>query len=147
MAKPVNILFLCTANYYRSRFAEMYFNHLAEKVRIAARADSAGLEMREWRSFNPGKLSVHTVAALEHLGIEVPRPYREPKQFMPDLLESFARCIALSDSEHRPMATKHFPEVVDEFEFWTVEDLEFESAESALGRIMKNVQALVDELR
>ena len=146
MANSTDILFLCTANYYRSRFAEIYFNYLANEAGIEARADSAGLEMAQWRSFNPGELSVHSVQELVRLGVTVSEPYREPKQFEPSMLQSFGRCIALSESEHRPMATRHFPEVVEHFEFWTVEDIEFESTESALGRIQQNVQTLIDEL-
>jgi protein-tyrosine phosphatase len=29
--KPKIMLFLCTGNYYRSRFAELLFNHLAKQ--------------------------------------------------------------------------------------------------------------------
>jgi protein-tyrosine phosphatase len=37
------ILFLCTGNYYRSRFAEQYFNHLARQVSLPWLAVSRGL--------------------------------------------------------------------------------------------------------
>ncbi|MFU8849312.1 MAG: low molecular weight phosphatase family protein, partial [Opitutales bacterium] len=83
MSEHKQILFLCTANYYRSRFSEMYFNHLAEAEGLAVRADSAALEMAKWRSYNPGELSVHTIKALDELGIAIELPYREPKQFDP----------------------------------------------------------------
>ena len=147
MTQSSSILFLCTANYYRSRFAELYFNHLATEAGLEVRADSAGLEMARWRSFNSGELSVYSVKELERLGVQVPKPYREPKQFEMNMLRCFSRCIALSESEHRPIALEHFPDAVDRFEYWTVEDIEFESAESALGRIQKNVQGLIDALK
>jgi protein-tyrosine phosphatase len=147
MSSSPDILFLCTANYYRSRFAEMYFNHMAEAQGIVARADSAGLEMHQWRSFNPGELSPHSVEALRRLGIEVPKPYRAPKQFSLEMLQSVSHCIALSESEHRPMALKHFPDVIGRFEFWSVEDIGFEPVESALSRIQGNVHALIASFR
>ncbi len=37
------LLFLCTGNYYRSRFAELLFNHLAAQVGLDWRADSRGV--------------------------------------------------------------------------------------------------------
>jgi protein-tyrosine phosphatase len=37
------ILFLCTGNFYRSRFAEELFNHLARQKRLDWVADSRGL--------------------------------------------------------------------------------------------------------
>ena len=146
MSAPPSILFICTANYYRSRFAEMYFNHLAEQSGIPARADSAAFEMARWRTYNPGDLSVHTIKELDRLGVNVPKPYRVPKQFDPAQVAVIDRCIALSASEHRPMAARLFPEVVDQLEFWTVEDVEFESPVSALGRIQENVQKLITAL-
>lgn len=36
------VLFLCTGNYYRSRFAEYLFNHLAEQQTLEWRAESLG---------------------------------------------------------------------------------------------------------
>src|SRR5688500_5812497 len=41
-SQPSTILFLCSGNYYRSRFAELLFNHLVAKAGLSYRADSAG---------------------------------------------------------------------------------------------------------
>jgi len=38
-------LFLCTGNYYRSRFAECYFRHLSAKYQLPWLADSRGLQI------------------------------------------------------------------------------------------------------
>jgi len=146
MPEVTRILFLCTANYYRSRFAELYFNHLAEQSGIQAHADSCGLEVARWRSYNPGDLSLHTLEELKRLGVNMPEVPREPKQFDPAQLEYFDRCIALSEVEHRPMVKRMCPERIEAFEFWTVEDVGLESVESALARIKKNVQLLIDGL-
>ena len=42
------VLFLCSANYYRSRFAEHLFNWLAPQLGLDWRADSMGLDMERW---------------------------------------------------------------------------------------------------
>ena len=39
------VLFLCTGNYYRSRFAEVLFNHLARERGSCWRAESLGLDL------------------------------------------------------------------------------------------------------
>jgi hypothetical protein len=56
------VLFICTGNYYRSRFAEAVFNHHAEALGLRWRAFSRGLAIH---LVPPGfVLSPHT---LEHL--------------------------------------------------------------------------------
>lgn len=143
MEKAPDILFLCTANYYRSRFSEMYFNHLAVAEGLSVRADSAGLEMEKWRSYNPGELSVHTVAALGELGITVEEPYRVPRQFDPEASASM-RLIALSDTEHRPMVSRLFPDVLEQVEFWGVEDVDFETPEKAVAVMKESVERCIE---
>ncbi|HKK18016.1 MAG TPA: hypothetical protein VJ952_04970 [Opitutales bacterium] len=143
MSETPSILFICTANYYRSRFSEMYFNHLAESEGLTVRADSAALEMEKWRSYNPGELSVHTVKALGELGIDVAKPFREPRQFDPKLHRDM-RLIALSESEHRPMVARLFPEVADAVEFWKVEDVDFESPDVAIRLMKESVERCIE---
>jgi protein-tyrosine-phosphatase len=48
------VLFLCTGNYYRSRFAEGLFNHLASQLRLGWRADSCGLALDRGETVNVG---------------------------------------------------------------------------------------------
>lgn len=146
MSSHQTILFLCTGNYYRSRFAEELFNHLAKQRGLAWRADSAGLEVEKWGSYNPGTMSVHTVELLEAMDIMPVGRNRSERQFDPEEINEVYRCIALSDSEHRPMVERMHPELIDRIEFWTVEDLHLETAENALPMIVEAVEKLVDEL-
>lgn len=135
-----HILFLCTANYYRSRFAELYCNHLAELWGLGVRADSAGLEMAKWRDFNPGDLSEYTLETLKTLGASVAHPPRAPQQFELRMMDGGAREIALCAREHRPMVVRDFPAALERIEFWTVEDVEFEPPARALARIRESVE-------
>ena len=144
MSEMSRILFLCTANYYRSRFSEMYFNHLAEAKGLAVRADSAALEMARWRSYNPGELSVHTVSALGELGVTIEQPYREPRQFDPQA-HGGMRLIALSETEHRPMVVRLFPEILQQVEFWQVADVDFETPEKAIAMMKESVERCIQE--
>ena len=53
MAKHKRLLFLCTGNYYRSRFAEILFNSVAGKMGLSWKASSRGLAIERgvttWR--------------------------------------------------------------------------------------------------
>lgn len=144
--KP-NFLFVCTANYYRSRFAEIYCNFQAARLGLPVRADSAGLEMARWRDYNPGELSPHAVGMLEQLQIPVAQPPRAPRQFSPAMLGPEVRLIALSETEHRPMMARLFPEVVAGTEFWSVEDVEFEEPATALRKICDSVDRSLEAYR
>src|SRR5207237_6225035 len=69
------VLFLCTGNYYRSRFAEHYFNALAAAAGLAWRAVSRGLRLNP---NNPGPISRQTVRWLGERGIVIADPSRFP---------------------------------------------------------------------
>jgi len=57
------ILFLCTGNYYRSRFAEHLFNWLAVKQGLDWQADSRGLALERGVN-NVGAISRYAAEAL-----------------------------------------------------------------------------------
>src|SRR5437764_4729434 len=61
-------LFLCTGNYYRSRFAEVLFNSVAGKFGLSWRASSRGLALERGIN-NVGPMAASAITALETLGI------------------------------------------------------------------------------
>ena len=63
------ILFLCSGNYYRSRFAELLFNHLAQENDLEWSADSRGIIAAASR--NPGPISQATLDGLAARSIPV----------------------------------------------------------------------------
>ncbi len=62
MAKKA-ALFLCTGNYYRSRFAEVLFNFVADSMGLAWRATSRRLALERGVN-NVGPMAVEAVKAL-----------------------------------------------------------------------------------
>ena len=65
---PRTVLFLCTGNYYRSRFAEILFNSVAGKMGLAWQASSRGLALERGIN-NVGPMAVSAVQALEARGL------------------------------------------------------------------------------
>jgi protein-tyrosine phosphatase len=70
------VLFLCSANYYRSRFAEHLFNWLASKADLPWRADSRGLS--SGHGANIGPISRYAVDGLTLWGVPINGEHRHP---------------------------------------------------------------------
>ncbi len=141
MAKK--LLFICTGNYYRSRFAEAVFNHKAEETGLGWKAFSRGLAIH----YVPeGDLSEHTAAALESRGIHVRHTGPIRVQLSEADLREASLVIALKDDEHRPMVREMFPAWESKIVFWDVSDMPHIWPEEALPVIQKRVEELVREL-
>lgn len=143
---PRQILFLCTGNYYRSRFAEELFNHLARQVGLAWVAESAALAL-EKGSCNVGPISRHTLAALGAREVEPRAANRMPRQVCERDLESADLVIALKEAEHRAYLAVKFPGWPDRVKYWHVHDLDQATAEEAMAEIEALVGELVRALR
>ena len=146
MNKTNRVLFLCTGNYYRSRYAEEIFNH------------RAGLEGLDWQAFsravaenlspdNVGPISPYTLEALQARGIAPGGAKRNPVLCT---LTEFAEAelvVALKDAEHRPMIERRFARVAHRVEYWDVDDVEDLDPQTALGKIDELVGRLIRSLR
>src|SRR5271166_633708 len=97
------ILFLCTGNYYRSRFAEVLFNSVAGRMGLPWRASSRGLALERGVN-NIGPMAASAVRALEALGVRAAKAVsRFPAQVMPEDFAAADRVVALKQSEHLPL--------------------------------------------
>jgi protein-tyrosine phosphatase len=135
------VLFLCTGNYYRSRFAEVLFNAVAGKMGLPWRASSRGLALERGVN-NVGPMAASAVKALEALGVRAAEAVtRLPAQVTTDDLERADRVVALKHAEHLPLLQERFPAWAEKVEFWHVDD-----APEVLGLIEQEVMGLVARL-
>lgn len=142
MAQPTQrtVLFLCTGNYYRSRYAEIVFNAAAKKMGLPWQATSRALNLVQGK--NPGPMAKVAVETLEARGIRSNEACtRMPIPVTVEDLERASRIVALKEAEHRPMLQERFPAWVDKVEYWDVDD-----ALGVLDLIDREVMGLIARL-
>ncbi len=139
------VLFICTGNYYRSRFAEAVFNHHAERHGLP------------WVAFSRG-LAIHLVPLELHLSPQteeglmaraIPLRHTEaPRaQLCEEDLLGAGMIVALQDEEHRPMLRVLFPHWEERTLFWDVADQPHVMSDVALPAIEARVLELIAEIR
>jgi protein-tyrosine phosphatase len=146
MTKTNRVLFLCTGNYYRSRYAEEIFNH------------RVGLEGLAWLSFsravaetlspaNVGPISPYTLEALQASGIAPGGAARYPVLCTLDDFAKAELVVALKDAEHRPMIEQRFAGVAHRVQYWDVDDIEYLDSATALAKIDEQVELLIGSMQ
>lgn len=137
------LLFICTANYYRSRFAEAVFNHHAQERGLGWRAFSRGLNIN---AVPEGHLSRAAALALESRGIGLHHTGATRVQISEQDLLHADLAIGLKKDEHRPMLEQAFPHLLERVVFWDVDDIPQLSYEEALPKIERQVLELLSSL-
>ena len=138
------VVFVCTANYYRSRFCEHWFNFHAESNGLNWRATSRGL--RTWMADGYGPIASFTVDRLAARGIPLNGQIRFPLSLSEADLRTADLVVALKEGEHRGMMLEQFPEWADRIEYWHVDDIDCATADEALPLCEAYVEALVARL-
>ena len=121
-----SVLFICSGNFYRSRLAEILFNHYAQQAELSWDADSRGLLER----IRHEGLSPSAVRFLESRKFEGVEQYgRNPQTVVLKDLEKSDLIIALNREEHEPMMKRRFGQVPSvmakqgKLRYWNVYDL------------------------
>jgi protein-tyrosine phosphatase len=144
--KVKTVLFLCTGNYYRSRFAEELFNHRAERAGIDWIAHSRGLAL-ERGVHNVGCISPFVLHALKELEIAARGADRFPLQCATADLNSADFVVAVKEAEHRPLMRERFAEWEHIPNYWNIHDVEDAPPAEALKLLAQGVQTLLRQFR
>ncbi len=139
------VIFLCTGNYYRSRFAEEVFNYRAARDGLSWVAQSRALAIERGTN-NVGALSPFTLEALQERCVVAQSEHRLPQQCSIIDLQTANHIIALNEVEHRPLMLERFPHWEDRIEYWTVGDIDVLLPQVALSAIDSQIDALVGRL-
>jgi protein-tyrosine phosphatase len=136
------VLFICTGNFYRSRFAEAVFNFHADQRKLRWQAYSRGLAIH-WAD---GVLSPFTAAALSERQIPISYTGADRTQLTENDLESADLRIALDRAEHLQMMEQQFPSWTRRVQYWEVPDMPTVLPEVALPSIESQILHLLDHL-
>jgi protein-tyrosine phosphatase len=138
------VVFICTGNFYRSRFSEYLFNALARERGLYWRATSRGL--KTWTvGTHEGPLS--EFAAYRLTALDIPFDgQRFPIQLAAVDLEDADLVIALKKTEHHPMMVSQFPAWADRITYWHIDDMDCATADESLPICEACVKFLVDAL-
>ncbi len=146
MSPTPQCLFICTGNYYRSRYAEEVFNHHAARRGLAWRATSRGLAPDMTLLENVGPISAFALAGLRDRGIIPRAASRFPATVDADILAASAIVVVICEREHRPMLAARHPDWLSRVEFWAVEDLAFTAPDDALNALDLEVDRLLTRI-
>ena len=136
------ILFLCTGNYYRSRFAEELFNHHAQRIGLNWVAQSRGLAL-ERGALNVGPISPFALHALKELAITARGADRFPQQCTAGDLAGADFVAAVKEAEHRPLMRERFVKWEHLPDYWNINDLEDAAPAEALKLLTREVETLL----
>ena len=139
------LLFLCTGNYYRSRFAELLFNAMAVTHALPWQAFSRGLAIDKGVN-NVGPMSPLAINALHALGSNLVGAERFPLQVEERDFQAADHIIALQEAEHKPYLQERYPAWVNKVEYWHVRDGAPTPAYNPLDEIARDVQRLMAHL-
>jgi len=138
------VLFICTANYYRSRFSEYLFNALADKKGLRWQATSRGL--KSWVGDDQGPVSEFTLERLATGRIHLSGDIRFPIQLTENDLVCADLVIAMKETEHRAMMTEQFSFWADCINYWDIDDIDCKPPGEALPLCEACVENLVQGL-
>ena len=146
MSNKHRVLFLCTGNYYRSRYAEEVFNYIAKVEGLAWRAFSRGVAERGSPE-NVGPMSRFALEALQAKAIVSEGMARYPQPCSLADFDLAQLVIALKEAEHRPYIEGRFPEVAGRVTYWNVDDIAFAHPSIALALIDDQIDDLISTFR
>jgi protein-tyrosine phosphatase len=138
------VLFLCSGNYYRSRFAETLFNAIAAQHGLHWHAVSRGLTVGY--AGNIGPISPFVADELQRRGIPYEVDPREPLQVTLAELEAADLVVALKEAEHRPLLDELFPGWSDRVTYWHIDDLDCAGPAEALEKLDRQLIPLLVRL-
>lgn len=147
-----NILFICTGNYYRSRFAEALFNFFRDQAPSGRIKDwhaiSRGLDLAALTTEQ--KMSdVSPITAQELTRLQIPLSYApgKPTALAIQDLEESSYVVLMNQSEHEPLLKHQFPQA----DFSKIHDLAIPDSKhletpAALSLIKNRVAELLQQL-
>ena len=137
------VLFVCTANIFRSRFSEEVYNHFAGKLNIPSKAFSAGLRVGDYVT---RKIYRPALEQLKYYNID-PKRRDDLSVHINDLdLKDYHKIICMDEEEHRPMVQMNDHLIKVKVDYWNIVDEPMVSSQISLPLCYEKVKSLIEEV-
>lgn len=151
----MKVCFVCTGNYYRSRFAEAVFNFMVKECGKEYVAESRGLNISaaDEVAKDYGELSPYTKHKMEDLDIPINFTSEKRQSISKQDLEDFDIIVIMDRAEHFKMVKEFVGEDEDmiasakNFKYWAIKDVFDWEPDETLGAILANVNKFFNEIR
>ena len=138
------IIFICTANIFRSRFSEEVYNFLAKKNNLSSRAFSAGLKVGNYMT---RKMYKPALKQLEILNIEPKRAHENSIHVDNINLDDYKKIVCMDKKEHMPMVKLNKNLNKYSIEYWNIVDIPEVKSDVSLPLCYKNVEYLISKIK
>ena len=138
----MKVLFVCTWNIYRSRFAEEVFNFFAKKSNSKHQAFSAGFRVG---NYNFRTIYYPALDNLKKLNIVPLRPNDFSKHIDDVDLYEYDKIICMDEGEHKPMVLGNPSLQKDLFQYWDIIDQPKVKSEISLPKCYQKVKNLLSD--
>lgn len=137
------VLFVCTANIFRSRFSEEVYNHFAGKLNVPSKAFSAGLRVGDYVT---RKIYRPALEQLKYYNID-PKRRDDLSVHINDLdLKDYHKIICMDEEEHRPMVQMNDHLIKVKVDYWNIVDEPMVSSQISLPLCYEKVKSLIEEV-
>ena len=137
------ILFICTGNFYRSKFCEAFMENEGKVLKIPIRTMSRGFEisLADKVASIYGETSPYTIQRLDQLGIDCGKVKKRRTPVSQHDINSNDIIVIIDKAEHSPyMENFDFPE--NRTVFWEVKDIADWTAKETLDELEKSCHKL-----
>jgi protein-tyrosine phosphatase len=139
-AAQKQVLFICTGNYYRSRFAEALFNQKVGEAHLDWHAISRGLNLVPWQL----GISKYAQQELTKRGVTKALMTGGPKRLTKQDVMKSDRIIVMDEAEHRSLFERNYS--VANVQYWHIPDVGKLKAPQACALMSDNIEQLISEL-
>lgn len=143
-AADKQVVFVCTGNFYRSRFAEVLFNQKASEAQLKWHAISRGLNLVPWQF----GISEYAQKELLKRGVEKQSISGGPRRLTTRDLEQSDCIIIMDEAEHRALFEKKFSKLNRRnIQYWHVPDAGKLKPPEACNIMAQNIEQLISSLK
>jgi protein-tyrosine phosphatase len=139
----MSILFICTGNWYRSRFAESYLKSKGYKHVLSRGVNVNNNKKRKYREIH--KQSSLVKNKLKELGLEKYINNKTPKQLTENDMLKSNKIILINKKEHYSYIIKKYPKYKNKLIVWNIRDCCWNERNKS-NKILTKIMSDIDEL-